>query len=353
MSKRNEFVALLNVLFCVWVMMTVAVPAFAQNFPHAAITAIKVPDTVIVNQPIFIDVTVNNDGGDAKAGGISISLPDNPLVSIIYADTTRATVYPVGSQIWSNTEKKAIPSKHILVEAWQEPWKANEEHHFRLKVMPVKTGTLRLFVRATVTVPKVKRQIIATPDSGPLDQQGFPVKEYTVTVTEPLTRGAPQSPNASTGLTVTINQIDAAYYPEVICYVVVTDASDRPIGSLTKANFTVLENEAEQPITSVTPLAIGGGNTVPIDVVLTIDRSGSMQDEGKMPAAITAARTFVDLMQPSDQAKIISFASKIAAGNIDVQDHGDFTNAKSNLSSIIAMLNPGGQTALYDAVATS
>jgi VWFA-related protein len=115
---------------------------------------------------------------------------------------------------------------------------------------------------------------------------------------------------------------------------------------LTKANFTVKENDAEQPITSAAPIAVSGENAVPIDVVLTIDRSGSMQEEYKMWAAIKAARTFVDLMQPGDQAKIISFSD-------NVQDYGGFTSAKQKLASIIAELKPGGRTALYDAVATS
>lgn len=115
---------------------------------------------------------------------------------------------------------------------------------------------------------------------------------------------------------------------------------------MTKANFTVKENDAGQPITSAAPIAVGGENVVPIDVVLTIDRSGSMQEEYKVWTAIKAARTFVDLMQPGDQAKIISFSD-------NVQDYGRFTGARQELASIIAELKPGGRTTLYDAVATS
>ncbi|MFQ6039760.1 MAG: hypothetical protein ACE5PV_02795, partial [Candidatus Poribacteria bacterium] len=172
-------------LLMMWGLLTDASDVFRTAVsPHAEITSVKmpdkIPDTVIVNQQIFIEVTVTNNGGDARDGGISVSFPDNPQVSIIEADTTKTTVYPVGSRIWSNIAKKTFPSRHLLVEAWQEPWKANDTHHLKLKVVPSKAGTLQFFVRATMTVPKGKGQIIATPEVGPLDQQGFHVQEYTV-----------------------------------------------------------------------------------------------------------------------------------------------------------------------------
>ena len=74
MSKHQLFL----LICCIGMMTHTAVLAFAAALPHATITAVDVLDKVVVNQPIFIDVTVINDGGDAKAGGISISLPDNP-----------------------------------------------------------------------------------------------------------------------------------------------------------------------------------------------------------------------------------------------------------------------------------
>jgi len=171
--------------------------------PHAEIISVKMPDTEMVNEPIFIEVTVTNNGGDAKAGDISVSFSNNTQVSIIEADTTKATVYPVGSQIWSNTEKKTIPSKYLLVEAWQEPWKANDTHRLKLKVIPFTVGTIRILVRATMTVPKDKGRIIATPETGPLDQQGFPVQEYATTVV-----AQPQYQSETLGNVLAENGID-------------------------------------------------------------------------------------------------------------------------------------------------
>ena len=83
-------------IFCIGMMLNETVLVSAVDPPHATIASVKVPDREIVNQPIFIDVAVINDSGDAKAGGISLSLPDNPLASIIHADTTKATVSSTG-----------------------------------------------------------------------------------------------------------------------------------------------------------------------------------------------------------------------------------------------------------------
>ena len=334
---RNPTLTTLTILVCILVFCETGL---AQEKPRAEIVSVDIPKDIVTGQPVYVDVVVRNAGGDAKAGGISISFPDNPLVSIIYADTTKATVYPIGSPVWSNVEKKQIQSKYVLVEAWQEPWKAQEAHRFKLKVMPNIVGKLRVYVRATVTVPARRREIIKTPETAPIsDQQGFPVEAFEVAVRD-VTAAA---------LKVTINQIDASYYPDVICYIVVTDEADRPISGLTKGNFSVSENNAAQTINSVSSIAVGGGGqTAPISVVLAIDKSGSMSEEGKMAAAISAANKFIDLMHSNDKAFIISFSS-------DVRRHGIFSSLKSHLHDIVTWNNfaPGGGTALYDAVSVS
>ena len=313
-------------------------PCLAQEKPRAEIVSVDIPKDIIAGQPVYVDVVVKNAGGDAKAGGISISFPDNPLVSIIYSDTTKATVYPTGSQIWSNIEKKNISSRYVLVEAWQEPWKSQDARRFKLKVMPNVVGKLRVYVRATVTVPAKRREIIKTPDASTItDQQGFPVLSYEVEVID----------KATTSMKVTINQIDASYYPDVICYVVVTDEADRPLSGLTKDNFSVSEGGVIQNINSVSSIALdSGGQPTPISVVLTVDKSGSMNEEGKMAAAVSAATKFIDLMHSDDKALIVGFSD-------DVNIYGSSSSSKPYLRSLVKSLAPGGRTALYDAVAVS
>ncbi|MFQ6040718.1 MAG: VWA domain-containing protein, partial [Candidatus Poribacteria bacterium] len=313
-------------------------PLLAQGKPRAEIVSVDIPEDIISGQPVYVDVVVKNVGGDAKAGGISISFPDNPLVSIIYSDTTKATVYPTGSKIWSNIEKKNISSRYVLVEAWQEPWKSQDERRFKLKVMPNVVGKLRAYVRATVTVPAKRREIIKTPDVSMItDQQGFPVLSYEVEV----------SAKVATAMRVTINQIDASYYPDVICYVVVTDEADRPLSGLTKDNFSVSEGGVIQNISSVSSIALGrGGQPAPISVVLTVDKSGSMAEEGKMAAAVSAATKFIDLMRSDDKALIVGFSD-------DVMIYGSPSSSRPYLRNLVKSLTTGGRTALYDAVSIS
>jgi VWFA-related protein len=146
---------------------------------------------------------------------------------------------------------------------------------------------------------------------------------------------------------VTINQIDASYYPDVICYVVVTDEADRPLPGLTKDNFSVSEGGVIQNINSVSSIALGGGGQpTPISVVLTVDESGSMTEEDKMAAAVSAATKFIDLMHPDDKALIVGFSNGVSI-------YGDFSSSKPYLKSLVNNLAAVGQTALYDAVAIS
>ena len=322
-------------------------PCLAQEKPRAEIVSVDIPKDIIVGQPAYVDVVVKNTGGDARSGGISISFPDNPLVSIVYSDTTKATVYPPGSQIWSNIEKKSISSKYVLLEAWQEPWESQDECRFKLKVMPNLVGKLRVYVRATVTVPAKRREIIKTPNTSMItDQQGFPVLSYEVEVID----------QAATSMKVTINKIDVSYYLDVICYVVVTDEVDRPLSDLTKENFSVSEDGVIQnvnvvyeskPVLSVSSIVLDNRNQLlPISVALAIDSSESMNEKDKMTTAISAAITFIDLMLPADKALIVGFSDYV---NV----YGSSSSSKLYLRSLVKNLTPGGRTELYDAVAIS
>jgi len=326
-------------IIIIFVLITVSFQTgLAQEKPRVEIVLVDMPKDITVRQSIYVDVVVKNAGGDAKAGGISISFPDNPLLSIIHSDTTNTTIYPPGSQIWSNVERKNIAAEYVLVEAWQEPWQSQEEHRFKLKVMPNLAGKLRVYVRATVTVPAQKREIIKTPDSSTItDQQGFPVLSYEVKVID----------MAATSIQVVINQIDASYYPDVICYVAVADEADRPIPGLTKDNFFVSEDGVIQNIKSVSFSGLDSeGQSVPITAALTIDNSSSMNEEGKMTSAISAAVKFIDLMLPDDKAIIVGFSDHV---NV----YGNLSSSKQYLKSLVKSMAMGKRKALYDAVAIS
>ncbi len=75
------------------------------------------------------------------------------------------------------------------------------------------------------------------------------------------------------------------------------------------------------------------------DIVLVIDRSGSMQDGGRMSSAKEAARDFVNTLLPSAYTRIavVSYASSVS---VDQR----LTNNAASLTSAINSLYPGGGT---------
>jgi len=154
-----------------------------------------------------------------------------------------------------------------------------------------------------------------------------------------LLRAGSDSAPATTGLSLTYNQIDAGSFPLVENFVTVSDDAGNPISGLTEANFSVREDGVSQ--TPITVETVGGDGSA-ASVALTIDRSGSM---GGTPLqdAKSAATTFVDQLQPLDRAAVISFSSGVRVDQ-------SFTTDKNALNTAISGLNAGGGTALYDAV---
>ena len=140
-----------------------------------------------------------------------------------------------------------------------------------------------------------------------------------------------------TNIALTFNQIDASAFPQIKCYVSITDNLGNPLSGLTEANFIVEEDGVvETPIT-VTPL---GGTSVSISVALVIDRSGSMRGQ-KLIDAKLAAIEFVNLMQNQDKGAIVSFSN-------DILVNQNFTNDKALLINAIQSLTANGGTRLYD-----
>jgi len=83
----------------------------------------------------------------------------------------------------------------------------------------------------------------------------------------------------------------------------------------------------------------------PLDLVVVIDRSGSMADDDKMVYAIEGAQTLVDQLGESDTLTLIAFDSQVETlfGPARVSD-------RAALKSKLAGLFPGGSTNIYDAL---
>lgn len=73
---------------------------------------------------------------------------------------------------------------------------------------------------------------------------------------------------------------------------------------------------------------------VPVDVMLIVDKSGTMGDDGKLDAAKAAAVEFVGNLTPKDQVGYVSFASN-ASSPIDSALSGDTNAAVSAISNTV------------------
>lgn len=139
-----------------------------------------------------------------------------------------------------------------------------------------------------------------------------------------------------------IVQVDTSNYPEVNVYVSVTDANGNPIRTLREEDFALLENGEQVDITDISQ----AGEQGPVTAVLTIDRSGSMLDLGKIDAARQAALAFVDMMRPEDQTGVVVF-------NTQVDVVHPISNDQESLRTAIRGIQAFSDTALYDGLSES
>lgn len=138
---------------------------------------------------------------------------------------------------------------------------------------------------------------------------------------------APQQPVFSTRVT------------QVEVYATVTGADGRAVKGLTAADFTLLEDNRPQPITTFV------GGEFPASVALAIDRSFSMKGTPLLMAR-TAGRSFIASLQPDDRAMLISISG-------DVEVLAPLSTDKGRLLSALDALDPWSTTSLYDALIKS
>jgi VWFA-related protein len=138
--------------------------------------------------------------------------------------------------------------------------------------------------------------------------------------------------------TAELAQIDTSKYPDITLYVSVRDRDGQIVGGLPEEAFKVTEDGAAVDI-----IAFTAGILSPISTVLTIDRSGSMNEENKMAGARSAATTFVELMRQHDKAALVIF-------NEAVMTIQPFTSDQAALKRQIQSVYPEGCTAWYDGV---
>ncbi len=123
----------------------------------------------------------------------------------------------------------------------------------------------------------------------------------------------------------------------VFVKVSVTDPLNRYVTGLEKEHFRVFEDKVEQTISHFTQ------QSAPISVGIIFDVSGSMKDNNNINSAKSALMRFLQSANPEDQFFLVTFNQNTTL----VQG---FTGESSVIQNQIAFRQPGGRTALYDAV---
>jgi VWFA-related protein len=118
----------------------------------------------------------------------------------------------------------------------------------------------------------------------------------------------------------------------------VTDAGGRIVTGLSKADFRVFDEDAEQPVVSV------AGEDQPLDVILLFDSSGSMRSVSEKVAA--TGRDAFSTFRPGDRVAVMAFA-------VDARLLTPLTNDLASVEKSLAFLSkesPHGGTRIQDAV---
>ena len=139
---------------------------------------------------------------------------------------------------------------------------------------------------------------------------------------------------------VTINQIDAAAFPDLTLYVTVTDEKGSPIRGLDPDAFQLTEDGSR---VSDFDLSTVEEARPPLTLAMAIDTSTTMYFGNAIEEARDAAAEFVTGLGPDDQVALFAFSTEVTRLQ-------DFTADKNLLQERIAELEAKGWTALYEAI---
>ena len=112
------------------------------------------------------------------------------------------------------------------------------------------------------------------------------------------------------------------------------------VTDLEQSDFWVLENDVIQDITY-----FSRGTDAPVDVVMLVDASGSMDVTAKTLNARNSAIQLIRGLGEEDRVAVYAF-------DRDLYRLTDFTKSKEDAVAALTRIEPFGSTALYDAVVT-
>lgn len=117
-----------------------------------------------------------------SSGGISVSFPQFTDSSKIIKNTTTSfnviNFYEAGSQIWNSNLQQNIASTYLLAEGWDSNWIDKKDKEITIIVDVKDLETLELYLRAGALneVDTSEKLSEIVPQTGEIDQQGYPVE---------------------------------------------------------------------------------------------------------------------------------------------------------------------------------
>jgi VWFA-related protein len=121
----------------------------------------------------------------------------------------------------------------------------------------------------------------------------------------------------------------------VVVNALVTDSLSRPVSGLTRADFSILEDDHPQEISV---FAVGDQDTIQRKVLLILDRSGS--ERAYLDSSLDAAKKLVDDLLASDQMAIITDDVELVLGYT-----ADKAALKNTLDRLGSRARPSGHSA--------
>jgi VWFA-related protein len=129
---------------------------------------------------------------------------------------------------------------------------------------------------------------------------------------------------------------------QVVLPITVTDRQGAFISGLKESDFTVYEDGKPRDV------RFFSSSEVPVTVGLVIDNSSSMRP--RRTATNVAALNFIRLSNPEDEAFVVNFNDQVV---FPLPDSTPFSSDREQLRSALNKAQPGGKTALYDAISAS
>jgi Ca-activated chloride channel family protein len=119
---------------------------------------------------------------------------------------------------------------------------------------------------------------------------------------------------------------------------VVTDSKNRPIKTLKRDEFEVLENGAPRTI-----LDFSANDNAPVALAILFDTSGSMGVGTSFVDGRAIVRHVLGWMGENDEAALFTFSTRL-------REEVPFTSATSEIDRALGEIEPLGMTSLYDAI---